>query len=97
MENVMGFVAAGLVKECIIQCFDIGVFMALAQSHSRIFGVESLGALGTQIDKVPNIAGLMGLAAAVDAAARACHDLNEVIICFARSDFVKQFGGVGKA
>ena len=95
MQNVVGFVAAGLVEECIIQRFDVGVFMALAQSHARVFRVESLGALGTQINKVANITGLMGLAAAVDAAARTGHDFDEVVICLSRSHFVEKFGCIG--
>ena len=71
--------------------------MALAQHHRRVLTIERLGALGAKIDEVVGVAALVGLAAAVDAAARTAHDLHEMILLLAVLDHLQQLVGILKA
>ena len=64
------------------------ILMALTKRHCSVFTVQSLSALRTQINKVPHIAGLIRLTAAVDTTAGAAHDLDELIVSLAGTDLL---------
>ena len=66
--------------------------MALAHFHERVLRIQRAGPQGLDVHKVADTAGLDRLAAAVDAAAGASHDLHEMIFGFAGFDLVQQSG-----
>ena len=70
--------AEPIVKELLIQGFDDGGLVGFAQLHAGILIVQGLRAQRLEIGGVAHGSGLEGLAAAVDAAARAAHDLDEM-------------------
>ena len=69
-----------------IETLDSLALMRLAQGHILVRLVESGGSARLEIDEVAHRRRLNGLAAAVDAAARAAHDLDEVIVGGAVAD-----------
>ncbi len=74
-----------------------GFLVGLSDRIALIGIVEHLGPQSADIHGVAHIAGLLGLAAAVDAAAGASHDLDEVVIRFAGLYLLKQGSGVAQA
>ena len=84
----------GFAKEFFIKFLNLGVFVALAENVSLVFGIKC-GSTFLKIS-IENIVAFIGkenganvrLAAAVDAAAGASHDFDELIRAFAFSDLV---------
>ena len=84
----------GFAKEFFIKFLNLGVFVALAENVSLVFGIKC-GSTFLKIS-IKNIVVFIGkenganvrLAAAVDAAAGASHDFDELIRAFAFSDLV---------
>ena len=84
----------GFAKEFFIKFLDLGVFVALTENVSLVFGIKC-GSAFLKIS-IENIVAFIGkenganvrLAAAVDAAAGASHDFDELIRAFAFSDLV---------
>ena len=60
--------------------------MALAKGLGLVLAIERLGADGGHVGPVAHGGGHDGLAAAIDAAAGAAHDLDEVVLLFAALD-----------
>lgn len=86
----MRAVAAGLAEVFFIDLQNSRVVVALAEGFRLVLAVKRRGAHCPEIGEVPNARGLDRLSAAVDAASGAAHDLNEMIVRFARLDFVEQ-------
>lgn len=61
----MRLMAAGLLKELVIEFFDNRALMRFSQREVFVLLVKRLRALGFQVGKVAHAAGLDGLAAAV--------------------------------
>ena len=68
----------------------------LADFRVLILVVERLGALGAQVYLPAGVRALDRLTAAVDAAARAAHDLHERVVALALLDLLAQLFGVGE-
>ena len=96
MQNLVCLMAVRFAKVLIIDLLDFGILMTLAELHSCILAVQCRRALFAQIDKVPDIAGLDRLTAAVDASAGACHNFHELIRLLAALDHVKELGSIFK-
>ena len=71
--------------------------MRFPQLHLGVGPVKTLSPEGTEIGEVPDGSRLEGLAAAVDTAAGAGHDFDELIVGFAFLDGPEDLLGVGKA
>ena len=84
----------GFAEEFFVKFLNLGVFVALAENVSLVFGIKC-GSAFLKIS-IENIVAFIGkengtnirLAAAVDAAAGASHDFDELIGAFAVSDLV---------
>lgn len=74
MQQLLGQRRERLAQELAVACLDIGILVREANLGVRIETPEHLAALGCQLAAVVD-----GLTAATDAAARACHNLDEVI------------------
>ena len=66
--------------------------MALADGLAFILTVDGTGAGLQDL----NVAVVVRLSGAADAAAGACHDLNHVVIQFARTELVHKVAGIAK-
>ena len=77
---MMGFLTARFLKVGVVDFFDQRVLMALTKHHARVFAVQGLGALCGYALEVADDGRLNRLSAAIDAAAGAGHDLDEVIL-----------------
>ena len=69
--------------------------MALAELHTLVLLIKSLGPEGAQVGEGAYRSRVQGLAAAVDATAGAGHELDKVILHLARADPVQHDLGVG--
>ena len=83
MEELVSLVAAGLLQILIVQGLYVLVEVGQTQGLCRILGIQSLCTLSTQVGEVADRCRLDRLTAAVDAAARASHDLDEVYLLLA--------------
>ena len=94
VEELMCFMGIGLAEEFFIKFLNLGILMAEAENASLVFGIKS-GSTFLHIS-IKNIVFLVGeeygtdirLAAAVDAAAGAAHDFDELIGAFAFADLI---------
>ena len=93
----MGLVAAGLAQVGLIDLLDHGVLVALAVLHAGVLLVQGLGPQGAQVGEGAHGGRVQGLAAAVDTAAGAGHELHEVILQLAGADAVQHHLGVVQA
>ena len=93
----MRLVAAGLTEELVIDTLDCFALMRLAQGHILVRLVESGGSARSEVDEVAHDCVLDRLTAAVDAAAGAAHDLDEVIVGSAVLDLLHNRVGVCKS
>jgi len=99
VQQLVGQVAVGLAEELLVQLDDLGVVVALAHGLALVLGVQGLRALFlVGVQDVVVLVGQehrahVGLAAAVDAAAGAAHDLDELVLALARADLVQQHLG----
>ena len=91
----MGLVAAGLSQELLVALLQHGVQVALAQGHALILVVQGLSAQLLDVVEAVVHRALHRLAAAVDTAAGAAHDLDKLVIGLARADLLQQGVGVG--
>ena len=71
--------------------------MRLSVLKAEVVLVESLCSESLKVGKVSDVTGLDRLTAAVYAAAGTAHNLDELILALACSDFVKQLSGVLKS
>ena len=83
MQHLMRDMAAGLLKELLIELLNGRVLMRTAQLHTGVLIIEGLGAQSLKVGEVPHARGLIWLAAAVDASARARHNFDERVILLA--------------
>jgi len=90
----MSLVAAGLAEELLVSQLDSRALVGLAHSLAGILAIEGVSTQGAQIHVVSDGSGLDGLTAAVDAAAGAAHDLDEVVASLACTDVVQQLGNI---
>ena len=97
VQQLVGLLAAGLAQELHIHLLHQQVLVALADGAALVLVVKGLGTQGLDVGEVAHRGGLDGLAAAVDAAAGAGHDLDEVILLFALAHHVQHLAGVGGA
>ena len=99
MQKLVGLVGIRLAEELLVQLLDLRVVVGLTDGLPLVFGVEGLGSLpAVGIEDVVFLvrqehAPHIGLSAAVDAAARASHDLDEVILALSFADVVQQHAG----
>ena len=80
VQQLVRLMAAGLAQVLRVNLFNQWALMALAQRQVFVLVIKGLGALGLQVGEIAHIGGLNRLAATVDAAARAAHDLDEPVI-----------------
>ena len=71
-------VRAGFAEEGLVDFLDGGVLVGLPDGVAFVQSIEDFGALGTDVDEVADVRMDLGLTAAVDAAAGAGHDFDEV-------------------
>ena len=74
----MCLVAARFFKVIFVNFFDHGVFVRFANGFSGVVIIKGCGTQGFIIGKAANSCRLVGLAAAVNAAAWATHNFNKV-------------------
>lgn len=91
MQQLLGQRRERLAQELAVARLDIGILVREANVRSGIQAPQYLTALGCQLAAVVD-----GLTAATDAAARARHDLDEVIAHAAVANRVEQTGGVAQ-
>ena len=77
MKNLMSLVAAEGTEELIVNLLDGRILVRLTKRLSSVVVIESLSAETAYIYEVANLGINERLSAAVDAAARASHDLDE--------------------
>lgn len=100
MQQLMRPVRVGLLEELVVELYDLRIVVRLAQRVALVLGIEGARAFGTVgIDDVHILVGEEavaddGHAAAVDAAAGAAHDLDEVVRARVLADLVEQDLGV---
>ena len=82
--------SAGFAEELFVECLNVGILVRLAQRFGGVFGVEGLG---TPFQKL-FVAPVIGLPAAVDAAAGTGHDFDGVVGRSAGADLFDQPAGV---
>ena len=82
VEQVVGFFASGLSQVSGVELLDSRILMGLTDWVGCIYIVEHLCAQAADIRGVAYVSGLLGLTAAVYAAAGASHDFDEVIVGF---------------
>ena len=94
VEKFVCFMGVRLAEEFFIKSLNLGVLMALAKNVSLVLGIKRGSALlHIGIKNIVVLVGKeyganIGLAAAVDAAAGAAHDFDELIGAFAFADLV---------
>ena len=93
---MMSLLLSGSLKELVIDHLDNRAVVTYSELAGLVLIVESLGAQCLVINKVAYAVCSVGLSAAVDAAARASHDLNHVVVCFAALDLFKQLSCVAE-
>ena len=93
VQQVMRFLAARLSVELLVDRYDLGVLVGLAQRHLPVGFVDCLMAC----PDYGCVSVMERLAGAVDAAAGACHDLHEVIRAVACLDLLHDGAGVLEA
>ena len=82
MEQMVRFLASGLTKVGGVELLDGRILVGLADGVGRIAVVENLGSEGADIGGIADVSGLLGLSAAVDAAAGTSHNFNKVVVRF---------------
>ena len=97
VEHFVSLVTAGLAEELGVETLDSLALMRLAQGHILVRLVESGGSARSEVDEVAHDCVLYRLTAAVDAAAGAAHDLDEVIVGSAVLDLLHNRVGVCKS
>ena len=90
VQQVMCFLTSWFAEEGCVQLLDGRILVGFADRVVFVGVVEDFRTQAADIDGVAYIARLLRLAAAVDASARAAHDLDEVVGCFAGFDFLEQ-------
>lgn len=96
MEKLVSKFRARSAEISGVDFLDGRVLVGLADRIVLIKVIENLGTLGTDIREVADIGVNLRLTAAVDAAAWASHDLNEIILFLTALDHVEKCSGVGK-
>ena len=91
MQQLLGQRRERRAQKLAVARLNIGVLVREANVRSGIQAPQHLATLGRQFAAVVD-----GLTAAADAAARACHDLNEVIARTAVANRVEQTRGVAQ-
>ena len=94
MEKLMSFMRIRFAEEFFIKGFDFFVLVGFSLGFTGIFAVEGFSALCFEVD--------IGLGRSVDdrstaagyAAARAAHDLDEIVFLLAALNEVEEFGSV---
>ena len=90
----MGLVGTIAAQIGLINLFYHRIFMGFADRFVSVIFVQSSRPPRFQIDKVAHCRRLYRLTAAVDTAARAAHDLDEVVVLFPGFDRFEDFLGV---
>ena len=94
VENFVSLVAVGFAEELLVDLLDSRILVGSAERLVSILLIESACTKSANISVVEDNCGLDGLTTAVDAAARAAHDLDEVILTLASLDIIKKLGNV---
>ena len=89
--------AVRFAEELVVKLFDDGILVGLAQLHLLVGVVDGFRAERGDILVVAHERAVDGLTAAVDAAARTGHYLDEVVISLARAHFLHEFARVGES
>ena len=97
MQQHMGPGLARRVQEFLVEGLDARVIAAQSQRVFLIGLIERGRAQGLEVRIIADTVTLDRLAAAVDAAAGAGHDLDHLIVRLARLDFLQQLTGIGQA
>ena len=93
----MGLVRAGLTEVLVVELDDLGVLMRLADGVGLVQAVQDLGALGADVHEVADRGMNLGLTAAVDTAAGAGHELDEVVVLLAGLDHIQDLADICQA
>ena len=96
VQDVVGFLAAGFSQPGIVELFYLGVVVSSAVLGGLVRAVKHLGAQLFKVYKAAHITHLDRLAAAVDAAAPATHNLDEVVLLLAGLYLLENLGGVAQ-
>ena len=96
VQQMMRLFAARLTQIVFIKFLDIRILIGLAQRVVCIQIIKYLGALGADVHKIADAVRHLRLAAAVDTAAGAAHDLDKLVIRLAALDLLQQVTGIGK-
>ena len=90
----MSLVGAGLAEILVVDRLDLRVVMRLSVGQVEVVLIQRLRTQSLEVNEVANVTGLDGLTAAVDTAAGAAHDLNELIVSFTCADLVEDDSSV---
>ena len=88
MKKLMGLMTSGFTEELLIKPLNGRILMRFADRHGRILVIQGFCPKGSYVCKVTDTAWLLGLAAAINAAAGTSHDLNKMIPGFAGLHFI---------
>ena len=89
--------ASRFAKVLFVELLDSRILMRLTNWFSRIVLIQSLCTDCTYICKVTNAAAYLRLTAAVDTTARASHDFDEVVVCFAGFHLIKKLSCIAES
>ena len=92
----MRFMASGFAEILLVELLDCRILVRFPVRHLCVELIERLGTQASNIRKVDHIGRLNGLAASVDTAAGAAHDLDKVVLLFSALDHIEELFGVGK-
>ena len=96
MQNLVCAVAAGFVKELLVQRFDCGCFVTLAKCCFLVRIVNRFCTQCTYIRIIRNRRGLNRLSASVYATAGTGHNLYKLIVALACFDILQYLLRIGK-
>ena len=86
--------ASELTEIILINLEQSRIFMALAERVAGVGVIERLGAHALEVHEVAHAGGLDRLSAAVYAAARACHNFDELIVFLTALNHIKKLSGI---
>lgn len=93
MKQVMAFLAVRFAQIRFVNFGESGVVLRCAHGKFGIVGINSCGTHGNDFVGIER----EGLSAAIDASIGAGHDLDDVVLFFARADVFADFFRIGKS
>ena len=96
VEYLVREVAVRLTEILVVKRLDGGILVRAPELHSRVRLIDRLRTQRADVGVVADICALDGLTAAVDAAARAGHDLDELVVRRAVAHLFHEFARVAE-